>query len=84
MRTHTNILNRALFFLATVIVAFLVMMGESQPAQIPVASTPQPASKYLEYSIVEGYFQQSDSATDDKNFDYVRSLLPSTHSTNII
>lgn len=78
MRNYANYHNRAFLFLATIILALLIMMGESQRFQVPLASTPKP-TKYLEYSIVEGYFQQSDPATDDQNFDYVRSpptLIP--------
>lgn len=51
-------------FVATVIVALLVIMGE--------ASAPTP--KYLKYTTVTGYFQQDDPATDDRNFDYVGNL----------
>ncbi|CAG8952276.1 hypothetical protein HYFRA_00001015 [Hymenoscyphus fraxineus] len=61
-----------IFFLATIITALLIIMGEAQPAQVPMASTSKTPTKYLEYSIVEGYFQQSDPVTEDKNFDYTK------------
>ncbi|KAH6674129.1 histidine phosphatase superfamily [Halenospora varia] len=66
-RPHLRIcsINRFVpfLFLATVIVAFMVMMGES----------PQPAPEYIKYSTVTGYFQQDDHNTDDKKFDYTIS-----------
>lgn len=76
VKNPTNHPNSPLLFLATIILALLIMMGESQRIQVPLESPPKEPTKYLEYSIVEGYFQQSDPATDDKNFDYVRSLPP--------
>ena len=46
-------------FLVTVFAAFVVMMGESDIPQ------------YLKYTVVAGFFQQDDPATEAKGFDYV-------------
>jgi hypothetical protein len=50
-------------FLLTIVVFFLVMMGE--------AETP----KYIRYSTVTGFFQQDDPATDASTFDYVSASI---------
>jgi hypothetical protein len=58
-----------------VITALLLMSREastSQPAS--AVETNVDAIEFLEYSTVPGYFQQDDSATNDKTFDYVRCL----------
>lgn len=53
-----------ILFVATVCVAFFVIMGE--------APTPEGEyARYLKFSTVTGYFQQDDPATDPKAFDYV-------------
>jgi hypothetical protein len=46
-------------FLATIIIAFLIMMSGSD-------------AQYLKYTTVTGFFQQDDPSTDPKGFDYVR------------
>ncbi len=48
-------------FVATVFVAFFVIMGEA----------PKPEGEYLKYSTVTGYFLQDDLETDPSTFDYV-------------
>lgn len=45
-------------FVATIVITFLVMMGESKSAE------------YIAYTTVTGYFQQDDPATDSGSFDY--------------
>ncbi|KAG9229240.1 histidine phosphatase superfamily [Amylocarpus encephaloides] len=57
------------FFLATVIVAVLIMIGEA-PSPAPEMES---ESTYTKYTTVTGYFQQDDPATEDKNFDYTTS-----------
>jgi len=56
--------SRPFLFILTVVVALLVMMGES----------PKPIPEYITYSTVTGYFQQDDPATEDHGFDYVSTL----------
>jgi hypothetical protein len=45
-------------FVATVVVTFLLMMGETT------------SGEYIQYTTVPGYFQQDDPATDSGSFDY--------------
>jgi hypothetical protein len=47
-------------FLATIVVAFIIMMGQSVPGP-----------EYIKYSTVISFFQQDDPATDPSSFDYV-------------
>ncbi len=51
----------AFLLVATVIIAFMVMMGE----------TPTPKEEHTKYSTVTGYFLQDDVDTDPKTFDFV-------------
>lgn len=53
----------AFAFITTVIVAFMIMMGEA----------PTPSEEYTKYSTVTGYFLQDDEATDPKGFDFTTS-----------
>lgn len=53
-----------ILFIATVCVAFFVIMGEA----------PKTEETHLEFSTVTGYFQQDEPATDPKSFDYVSDL----------
>jgi hypothetical protein len=53
---------RPFLFVATIVVTFLVMMGESKSAE------------YIRYTTVTGFFQQDDPATVPGTFDYVRLL----------
>ena len=55
---------RPALFIATVVVAFLVAMGESANSDHP---------HYFKYSTVTGYFLQDDPATNHDGFDYVSS-----------
>jgi hypothetical protein len=50
-------------FLATIVISFLIMMGESDTSQ------------YINFSSVTGFFQQDDSATDPSSFDYVNVFI---------
>ncbi|KAI9048773.1 hypothetical protein LZ554_007604 [Drepanopeziza brunnea f. sp. 'monogermtubi'] len=50
----------SLAFVATIIVAFMVMMGE----------TPAPSEQHTVYSTVTGYFLQDEEGTDPKGFDF--------------
>ncbi|CZT01725.1 related to GPI anchored protein [Rhynchosporium agropyri] len=50
----------AFLFITTVIVPFMVMMGQS----------PAPSEEHTLYSTVTGYFLQDDEATDPKGFDF--------------
>ncbi|CZT45224.1 related to GPI anchored protein [Rhynchosporium secalis] len=50
----------AFLFITTVIVPFMVMMGQS----------PAPSEEHTVYSTVTGYFLQDDEATDPKGFDF--------------
>ena len=61
---HTLIISRPFLFLATIVVAFMVMMGESNVPQ------------YIEYTTVTGFFQQDDPATEPNGFDYVSTSNP--------
>jgi hypothetical protein len=56
-------------FLATIIVAFLIMMSGSD-------------SHYLKYNAVTGFFLQDDPKTDSSEFDYVRSPNLQGHLNN--
>jgi hypothetical protein len=58
-------------FIATVVVALLVVMGEPANSDHP---------HYLKYSTVTGYFLQDDPATNHDGFDYVSSSeIPEWH-----
>jgi hypothetical protein len=50
-------------FVATIVIAFLVIMSEAPP---------QHEEEYLRFSTVTGYFLQDDPETDPNGFDYVR------------
>lgn len=56
-------LYRPFLFVATIVVTFLVMMGESKSAE------------YIKYTTVTGYFQQDDPVTVSGTFDYVSLQL---------
>ena len=62
---------RPFLFVATIVVAFLVMMGESKSAEYTKHT------KYIKYTTVTGYFQQDDPDTVSETFDYVSSFLAS-------
>jgi hypothetical protein len=64
---------RPILFVATFIVAFLIMLGEAPTAQH--ISPMKLKAEYLEYTTVPGYFQQDDPATNDKIFDYVGGIF---------
>ena len=51
-----------LLFLATIVLAFFVLMGET--------SRPE----YIKYTTVTGFFQQDDLATNASTFNYVRTF----------
>jgi len=48
-------------FVATIVVTFLVMMGETA------------SGEYIQYTTITGFFQQDDPATDSGSFDYTAS-----------
>ncbi|CZT06491.1 related to GPI anchored protein [Rhynchosporium graminicola] len=60
----------AFLFITTVIVPFMVMMGQS----------PAPSEEHTVYSTVTGYFLQDDEATDPKGFDFVTDADLSSNS----
>jgi len=63
MRRNRRLCRASIFipflFIATIVAAFIVIMGESQP---------EPS--YLKYSTVTGYFLQDEPSTDPKTFDF--------------
>lgn len=52
-------------FIATLVVAFLIFMGDAPAA---------PEQEYLKFSTVTGYFLQDDPETDPNGFDYVSAM----------
>jgi len=64
-----------LLFIATIVAAFIVMMGETQPD-----------ASYLKYTAVTGYFLQDEPSTDPKTFDFTTTnfgLIDRSYSSDI-
>jgi hypothetical protein len=74
----TNMKNRPILFLSITLILFSYFTMSNTSPSIPVPANPQ-QDFHFKYTVLKGYFMQSEDSTDDTTFDFVRPPFTSSN-----